>query len=86
MMDTRAQSIGLARFILSLIAAAPIVWIVWETTGRILPGAKNATNNSSANQATVWIQDGIDWLPLAFLLISFIGIVVLAIFQREVLR
>jgi len=85
-MDNRAQSVGLARFILSLIAAAPIVWIVWESTSRILPGAKNAKNSTKANQATVWIQQGIDWLPLAFLLIAFFGIIVLAIFQREVLR
>jgi len=85
-MDNRAQSVGLARFVLSLIAAAPIVWIVWESTSRILPGAKNATNSTKANQATVWIQQGIDWLPLAFLLIAFFGIIVLAIFQREVLQ
>jgi hypothetical protein len=85
-MDNRAQSVGIARFILSLIAAAPIVWIVWQTTSRILPGAKNATSHSQANQATVWIQDGIDWLPVAFLLVAFFGIVILAIYQREVLR
>lgn len=85
-MDDRAQSVGLARFVLSLIAAVPIVWIVWESTSRILPGAKAGTNHSKANQATVWIQDGIDWLPMAFLLVAFFGIIILAIYQREVLR
>jgi len=85
-MDNRAQSVGLAKFILSLIMAAPIVWIVWEVNGRILPGAKNATSNSTANQATSWLQQGTDWLPLAFLIISFLGLLLLSIYQRELLR
>jgi len=84
-MDDRGQSVGLARFILSLIGAAPVVWIVWETTGRILPGAKNATSHSQANQATTWIQDAIDYMPIWFLLVAFFGVVILAIFQRELL-
>lgn len=84
-MDNRAQSVGLARFMLSLIAAAPITWIVWQTTGRILPGAKNATSNSSANQATTWLQQGIDYLPIWFLLVAFFGLIILSIYQRELL-
>jgi len=71
---------------LSLIAAAPITWIVWETTSRILPGAKNATSDPQANQATVWIEQGIDYFPIALLIISFIGLIVLSIYQRELLR
>lgn len=84
--DTRAQSVGLARFILSLIAGAPVVWIVWEVTSKILPGAKDATNNTKANEATTWIQQAIDYMPLWFLLVAFFGVIILAIYQREVLR
>jgi len=85
-MDNRAQSIGLARFLLSLIVAAPLTWILWQVSDRILPEAKNATSNGTANQATVWIQDGVQWFPVALLLISFFGVIVLAIYQRELLR
>jgi hypothetical protein len=84
--DNRAQSVGLSRFILSLIAGAPVVWIVWEVTSKILPGAKDATNNAKANEATTWIQQYIDYLPMVLLLTAFMGILVLAIYQREVLR
>jgi len=84
--DTRAQSVGLARFILSLIAGAPVIWIVWEVTSKILPGAKASTDHEKANQATTWIQQGIDYMPLWFLLTAFFGVIVLAIYQRELLR
>lgn len=83
--DTRAQSIGIARYFLTLLVGAPVVWIVWEVTGRILPGAKTATSDAQANQATTWIQQGIDYLPIWILLLSFFGLLVLAIYQREVL-
>jgi hypothetical protein len=85
-MGDRAQSIGLARFVLCLIVGAFVVWIVRSLSTRILPGAKTATNSTKANQATTWLQQGVDWLPIALLLIAFFGIVVLAIYQREVLR
>jgi len=85
-MDTRAQSVGLARFILSLIVGAPVIWIVWQITDPILTGASNATNSTQANEATTWLNQGIDWLPILFLLIAFFGVIVLSIYQRELLR
>lgn len=85
-MDNRAQSVGLARFILSIIVGAPVVWIVWKVTDPILTGARGATNSSQANEATTWIGQGIDWLPILFLLIAFFGVIVLSIYQRELLR
>jgi hypothetical protein len=62
------------------------VWIVWEVTSKILPGAKDATNNAQANEATTWIQQAIDYMPLWFLIVSFMGVIILAIYQRELLR
>jgi hypothetical protein len=85
-MDTRAQSVGISRFLLSLVVGAFVVWIVQDISSPILGGAANATSNPQANQATVWFQDAVVWLPLGFLLIAFFGLLVLAIFQREVLR
>jgi len=85
-MDNRAQSIGISRFILSLVVGAFVTWIVWLVTDPILSYAGNTTSNSQANQATTWFQDLTGYLPIAFLLIGFFGVIVLAIFQREVLR
>lgn len=82
-MDTRAQSIGLARFVLALIVGAVMIWIVQRIGGEILPGAKNATSNSQANQATVWMQDWIGWLPVGFLLLGLFSIIVYSVFIRE---
>lgn len=86
-MDNRAGvSIGLSRFFLGLIVAAPVTWIVWLVTEPIYARSKNATTNSSANQATTWLSNGSEWLPIGFLLISAMGLLVLAIYRREVLR
>jgi hypothetical protein len=84
--DTRAQPIGLARFLLGLIVGVPVIWIVYEITTPILSGARTATNSTQANQATTWLEQGINWLPIYVLLLSFFGLLVLAIFQRELLR
>jgi hypothetical protein len=86
-MDNRAAiSIGLSRLILGLVVGAFVSWIVSLAATPILDRASNATTNGSANQATTWLQDGVGYLPVAFILISAMGIVVLAIFRREVLR
>jgi len=84
-MDTRAQSIGISRFFLALIVGAIVTWLVWLVTDPILSRASSTTNNSTANQATQWITSGTEWLPVAFLLISVFGLLVYAIFSREVL-
>lgn len=83
-MDNRALSIGIGRFILSLIAGVPVIWIVWKVTDPILEGSKQATNNATANQATDWFSQGINWMPIGFLLVAFFGIIVLAVYRREV--
>jgi hypothetical protein len=83
-MDNRAQSIGIARFIMSLIVGAPIVWIVWRITDPILAGAQETTDVNSANQATTWFQQGTEYLPIAFMLIAFFGIIVYAVYSRQV--
>lgn len=84
-MDNRAQiSLGISRVFLALIVGAVMVWIVQLSTEKILSGATTATSHTGANQATTWFQQGIEYLPLAFLLISFFGIIVLAVFRRGV--
>jgi hypothetical protein len=81
--DTRAQSVGIMRFFLSLIVGGILTWILWEVTDPILSGASSATTNAKANQATTWFTDAIDWFPVFFLLIAVFGLVAVAVFQRR---
>jgi len=85
-MNTRAQSIGISRYILALVVGAVLVWILNLVTSPILAGAANTTSNTQANQATTWFQQLVSWVPIAFVLISFVGIIVYAVFVREVGR
>jgi len=85
-MDQRAQSIGISRYVLALIVGAVLIWIVDLVTSPILNGAENSTNNAQANQATTWFGQLIDFLPVAFVLISTTGIIIYAVFIREVGR
>lgn len=82
-MDTRGQSIGIARYFLALIVGAIMIWIVNEVTSPILSGAENSTTNATANQATMWMQDIIGYLPIAFLILGFFSLVVYSVFVRE---
>lgn len=81
-MDNRAQSIGIIHFFVSLGVGAIVLWIVQKIGSPILSGAETATTNGTANQATNWLQTGVDYLPMIFLFIAFFGITALAVFQR----
>jgi hypothetical protein len=85
-MDNRAGvSIGISQFILTLVVGAFVFWIVSLITDPILSRASNSTTNASANQATTWLSDGIGYIPVAVLLLSALGLVLLAIYRREIL-
>jgi len=86
-MDTRAQSMGLARFFLALIVGAIMIGLVNRIAlDETLPLAKQASNNATANQATVWMQDALSLLPIVLLLISAFGMIAYAVFRREQAR
>jgi len=85
-MNERAQSIGISRYILALVVGAVLIWIVKLVTDPILSGARASTNNTKANQATTWFGQLVDFLPVAFVLISTTGIIIYAVFIREVGR
>jgi len=85
-MNRRAQSIGLARYFLAFLVGVPVLWVVWTITDPILSGAQTATNSTQANQATTWFEQGIRFLPVWMLLIGAFGVIVLAVYQRELLR
>lgn len=82
-MDARAQSIGIARFFLGLIVAAIMWWILQDTTDPVLTRANQTTTNTTANQATQWFSQGVAWFPIFALLVSFMGLIVYAVYIRE---
>jgi hypothetical protein len=82
-MDARAQSIGIARYFLALIVGAIMWFILSETTDPMLDRANQTTTNSTANQATSWFSQGVQWFPIFVLLVSFFGLIVYSIFIRE---
>lgn len=84
-MDNRAQSIGIARFVLALVVGAVVYWIVDLTTDPILDGASNATTNNSANQATTWLSEWFGWMPIFLIVVSVMGLIVYSVFIRETL-
>jgi Na+-driven multidrug efflux pump len=85
-MNDRAQSIGIIAFFLSLIVGAILIFIVNTVTEPVLSRSSNATTNATLSQGTQYLQTGVDVLPLAFLLIGFFGLLVIAIYQREIGR
>lgn len=84
--DDRAQSIGIARLFLSLTVGAFVIGIVWQITTPLLDHARDSGSDEVATQGTMWMQAGIDHLPIIFLFIAVFGLVALSVFQREVLR
>jgi len=82
-MNNRAQSIGIARMILTLAVGAVVIFLVSTVGESVLPGAKNATTNSTANQGTTYMMQVSELLPVTIALLSFFGLIVLAIYLSE---
>lgn len=81
--DTRAQSVGIARFLLSLVVAGILAFIASRVATPILDNTPSG--NPTAAQATGWLQTGVDSLFIAFIVIAVFGLIALSVFQREVL-
>lgn len=84
--DTRAQSIGISRYFLTMIVGAVLFWIASQATEKPLNEAMNATDNATANTGTQYFMTAIDMIPILIALLALFSIIALAIFQREVLR
>jgi ABC-type arginine transport system permease subunit len=83
-MNSRGQSVGIGQFLLTLVVGGVVIYLVTVMGKAILPGAQKATGNETANQATTWLQTVPDLLPIIILVIGFVSLIVLAIFQREI--
>jgi hypothetical protein len=84
-MNNRGQ-IGIVRFFAALILGAALVYLVTQVTEPLLERAGEQSAGTAAAPATQWLTTGGDYLLLIFLLISFFGLISLAIYQRGVGR
>lgn len=82
--NDRAQSIGISQLILALVTGAIVIYFINVFGDEFLPGAQNATNNATANQATGYLIQFQDLVPIIILLLGFFFIIVLAVFRSEV--
>lgn len=85
MIDNRGQSVGIPRFLLALLGALVLAWIVQRITAPILAGSRDAATSAEATQSVAWLTVGVENLFLWFLVIAVFGIVSLSVFQRELL-
>lgn len=83
MTDTRAQ-IGLVRFFAALVVGAFLSYFVLKVTDPILERAADQSAGTAAAPASQWLATGGDYLVVIFLVISFFGLIALAIYQRGV--
>lgn len=82
--DDRGISIGIARFFLSLIVGAVMIFIVATVTDPILSRAETGSDGTAAAPGTGWLQQGIDFMPVLFVLVAGFGLVAYAVFRRQV--
>jgi len=83
-MDNRADAQGIARLFLGLGVAVVIIWVVNLVTDPMFDYLGRQPPDATGAQGTQWLQAGIDFLPLFFLLVSFFGLVAYSVFKRQV--
>lgn len=86
MMDDRAQAIGILRMFLALVVGAFVVIIVQEVGNPLLDKAAEQGTDSTSAQGTTWLQEGVTYMPVLFLMIAFFGLIAYSVYRREVIR
>lgn len=85
-MDNRAQAIGISQLFLGLGVGAVVFWIVSEVASPMFDIAKEQGSGEVATNGTTWLQQGVNFLPIVFLMISFFGLIAYSVYTRGVLR
>lgn len=85
-LDNRAQAIGISQMLLGLLVGAVLFWILSAVTGPLFKFAGNASSDPVANQGTTYLQQGVEFFPIAVLFLSFFGLISYAVFTRGVMR
>lgn len=84
MMDNRGQTIGIVRFFAALILGAPLAYFALRISTPLLDRASEESAGTAAAPASGWLMTFGENIVLIFLLVSFFGLIALAIFQRRV--
>lgn len=85
-MDDRAQAIGILRLFLGLAVGAVVLWILDLAAGPMLSRAANSASDETSAQGTEWLQEGLQYMPMLFLGVSFFGLIAYSVYSREVGR
>jgi len=87
-MDNRAQgAIGIVRFFGTLILGAPLTYFAWKITQPLLERSQENANAAGATKvadASGWLGSTVEYGVFIFLMVSFFGLVVYAVYQRRV--
>lgn len=81
-MDDRAQAIGIARLFLALLVGAIVIFIVNTVGGKILDHAGQSGSGQVATTGTNYMTQAMQYLPIAFLFISFFGLIAYSVYSR----
>jgi len=84
--DTRAQAVGILRFFAALLLGAPLAYFAYRVTDPILSRASEGAAGTDAAMTSTWLSQFGTYLVVFFVGISFFGLVVLSLYQREVAR
>lgn len=84
--DTRGQTIGYVRFFAALLIGGALSYFVLQVTEPILDYAGEASAGTQAAQTTTWLSQYGEYMVVFFVAISFFGLIVLSLYQREVAR
>ncbi len=84
--DDRAQAIGISQLFLGLLVGVVVVGIVGKVTEPLFEKANAAGSGEVASNGTTWLQQGVDFLPIVFLLIGFFGLIAYSVWSREAVR
>lgn len=83
----RGQAIAITRLFLSLGVGAVMYWIIKEVTAPLFDHVGDSTTSGqAASEGTTYLQQGVDFLPIVFLMIAFFGLIAYSVYTREVLR
>lgn len=84
-MDDRAQAIEISRLFLGLLVGAVVFWVVDSVAEPLLDIAGESGSGEVAAQGTSYMTEGVAFLPVVFLFISFFGLIAYSVFSRQVL-
>lgn len=84
--DTRAQATGIANFLLSLLVGAIMAWILQAITNPVFAYADDNVTDAEAQVTQGWLEAVVGNFPVMVLIIAFVSLIALSVYQREVLR